>query len=58
MSEESTAPDPIKFERQAFGTANRHNLDAIMSFVALHAVCDRSASELIGSGVAPRVAGR
>jgi hypothetical protein len=29
-----------------------------VSFLTLHAVCDRSASELIGSGVAPRVAGR
>ena len=58
MSEESTTPDLIKFVRRAFGTSNRHNLDAIVSFVALDAVCDRSASELIGSGVAPRVASR
>jgi hypothetical protein len=58
MSEESTSPDLIKFVRQAFGTSNRHSPNAIMSFVALHAVCDRSASEPIGSGVAPRVAGR
>ena len=46
MSEESTPPRPDQALRQAFGTSNRHDLDAIMSFFAPHAVRDRSASGL------------
>jgi ketosteroid isomerase-like protein len=38
MSDESTTPDLVELVRQAFGASSRHDLDAIMSYFAPHAV--------------------
>jgi ketosteroid isomerase-like protein len=42
MSEESTTPDLVELTRDVTGVANRHDLDAAMSFFAADAVMDMS----------------
>jgi ketosteroid isomerase-like protein len=40
MPEESTTPDPAELTRRAFEAVNQHDIDAVMSFFAPHAVLD------------------
>jgi ketosteroid isomerase-like protein len=40
MAEESTTPDPAELTRRAFEAVNQHDIDAVVSFFAPHAVLD------------------
>ena len=40
MPEESTTPDPAELTRRAFEAVNQHDIDAVVSFFAPHAVLD------------------
>jgi ketosteroid isomerase-like protein len=52
MPEESTTPDLVELTRQAFDAANRGELDAMMSFLAPHAVFEATALGVSFEGVA------
>jgi ketosteroid isomerase-like protein len=45
MPEESTTPDPAELTRRAFEAVNQHDIDAVMSFFAPHAVLDGRVEE-------------
>jgi ketosteroid isomerase-like protein len=40
MPEECTTPDPAELTRRAFEAVNQHDIDAVVSFFAPHAVLD------------------